>query len=754
MSGNNTTARSRPRDVENATPDGPVICPVCAKVLEGEPNFCVSCGSDLRGIGAHSDTLSGLDKNQTIDGRYRVLEKLGEGGMGAVFKVEHVRMGKIAALKVLRPDVALDKAMKARFLQESRVVAKLSHPNTVQVFDAGELDDGALFMAMEYVPGKDLAWHLKAHGPMSEEKCASIGVQILSSLAEAHEAGIIHRDIKPANVMLVRRRKGGDDQVKLLDFGIAKLAEGEGRHSTTGDFVGTPAYMSPEQVRGDAVDARSDLYALGTLLFELVTGQQLYTGPTAVSIIKQHLETPVPKLAEFAPQVPVSPAFEAVVRTALEKDPARRYPDADAMKKALEALRGAVKVPTRDYTPMPDELAGRMLSREDFDHFERRLRAQRVLWPLAVVAVLVAGSVLAFRGYQSTRATVAASVEREPNNQVPQATLIALGSPVKGAMGAAGEGEGDRDLFVAQLPEAGRFRVSLSGVSDLNLTLEVLQLEKVYDAPPGSTAEKSAPTERLVRRLFLDDQGVGDGERVDGLELAPGSVYLRVEEQAFATESPRPPREKSLVQYTLSLEAIPSDVQGLEAEPNDSPLTAQPLPLTRAVTAWSGARLDDVERFIALRPDAPFSTIDTFKVIEVPLSEQVVVAVVPPDEGALAVIDESLLEAWRLKKAQSSPTRPAPPPPAPRVVKGAPDVIALEPCVDGVRRVRVTPVQGALGAAYRLAAATTGPNGVAGLLDLVRAQPSAAQGALVDAASRLLQKSPELARLQQLRPTP
>ncbi|MCA2980288.1 MAG: serine/threonine protein kinase, partial [Myxococcaceae bacterium] len=606
MSGTDTTARSRPRDAEKA--DAPVICPSCARVLEAEPNFCVSCGADLRGLGATSDTLSGLDASQTIDGRYRVLEKLGEGGMGAVFKVEHVRMGKIAALKVLRPDVALDKAMKARFLQESRVVAKLSHPNTVQVFDAGELDDSALFMAMEYLPGKDLAWHLKAHGPMSEEKCVAIAVQLLSSLSEAHEAGIIHRDIKPANVMLVRRRKGGDEQVKLLDFGIAKLAEGDGRSSTTGEFIGTPAYMSPEQVRGDPVDARSDLYAIGALLFELATGRQLYTGPTAVSIIKQHLETPVPRLSEFAPQVPVSPGFEQVVRTALEKEPGKRFADAEAMKRALEALRGAVKVPTRDLTPMPDELAGRMLSREDFDQYERRLRAQRVLWPLAVVVTLLVVAGLAVRGLQTVRLVTAASVEAEPNDQVARATLIALGAPVKGAMGAAGEGEGDRDLFVAQLPEAGRYRLTLSGVADLNLTLEVLQLERVTAEGAGPEG-KGAPAERLARRLFLDDQGVGDGERVDGLELAAGAVYLRVEEQAFVTEQPRPPREKSLVPYTLALEAMPGAVHA-EVEPNDTALTAQPLPLTRAIDAWAGARVDEVDRLTEQRRQAPFSAVD------------------------------------------------------------------------------------------------------------------------------------------------
>jgi hypothetical protein len=316
-------------------------------------------------------------------------------------------------------------------------------------------------------------------------------------------------------------------------------------------------------------------------------------------------------------------------------------------------------------------------------------------------------------------------------------------------MGAAGEGEGDRDLFVARVPEAGRYRLVLTGVSDLNLTVEILQVEKTFD-PAGPA---NAPNEKLVRRLFLDDQGVGDGERVDGLELAPGSVYVRVEERAFATETPRPPREKSLVQYTLTLELVPADGQLTEGEPNDSELTAQPLPLTRAVTAWTGARLDDVERFITLRPDAPFSSIDTWKVLAVPLAEAVVVAVVPPDGGALALVDGAELEAWREKKASSSPSRGAPPPPAPRVVR-APEVVALQPCADGVRRLRITVVAGTPGSAYRLAAATSGPNGVTGVLDLVRSLQgqAPAQAAIVDGAARLLQKSPELARLQQVRP--
>ncbi|MBL8919863.1 MAG: serine/threonine protein kinase [Myxococcaceae bacterium] len=758
MPGTDTTARGR---LTGASTVGPIICTSCAKVLEGEPNFCDACGTDLRGLGAGSDTLSGLEKEKIIDGRYRLLEKLGEGGMGSVYKVEHVRMGKIAALKVMRPDAAVDKGLKARFLQESRVVAKLSHPNTVQVFDAGELDDGSLFMAMEYVPGKDLAWHLRVHGPVGEEKAISIAVQVLASLAEAHEHGIIHRDIKPANVMLLRRRKGGDDQVKLLDFGIAKLAEGDARNSITGDFVGTPAYMSPEQVRGEEVDARSDLYSLGALLFELVTGRQLYTGPTAVSIVKQHLEEPVPRVAELAPHAPVSPAFEKIISTALAKKPDDRFKDAEVMKKALEALRTSTRSVTSDFTPMPDELAAKMLSREDFDRYERRLRSERLLAPVATLLVLIALAVGGWRALQHLKADEGpASVEQEPNDQIKQANRIALGSPVKGAMGAAAEGEGDRDLYVVQLPTGGSYRLSLSAVHDLNLTLEVLQIDQLKgddgpgDAGTATKQDTEKRAEKLRRRLFLDDVGPSEAERVDGLELMAGPVYLRVEERPWCSEPNRPPREKSLVQYSLAIEPMPAGDGFFESEPNDSALTAAPLPLTRAVTGWTGARLDELDRLTELRPDAPFSSADVWKIEAVPPTEQVVVAIVPPERGALVVVDQSEVDAWRQRKAQSSPSRPAPPPPPPLIVRGTPQLLGLSAGPDGLRRVRVVAGEGALpGSAYQLAAATTGPNGVAGLLDLLRTLEGrpASQAALLDGASTALKRSPELARLLEAR---
>ncbi|MEW6434874.1 MAG: protein kinase [Myxococcota bacterium] len=733
MGSQNDTVRAR----NLATPTATLVCPHCAKVLDGEPNFCPACGSDLRGLGGNSDTLDGPLRETLIDGRYKLLEKLGEGGMGSVFKVEHARMGKIAALKLLRPDHALDKGIKARFLQEARVVARLSHPNTVQVFDSGELEDGGLFITMEYVPGKDLAWHLKAHGPMSEDKAVSIGIQLLASLQEAHELGVVHRDLKPANVMLVRRRKSGDDQVKLLDFGIAKLQEAEGRKSTTGDFVGTPAYMSPEQIRGDALDARSDLYSLGAMLFELVTGRQLYEGPTPIAIVTQHTGAPVPRIADVAPQAQVSPAFEAVVRKALAKDPADRYRDAEQMRAALEALRRQLGGQANDYTPMPTELADKMLKREDFDRFERRLRLQRIITPIIALAVVVAAVGLGWHFFRQHAVAGPRTEEVEPNDLPAEATAVPLGADVKGAIGAAAANANDRDMYLTHV-SFGPVRVTLEGVPDLNLTLEVLQLEKTADG------------EKLRRRLFLDDVGLGGSERVDALQVSEGELFLRVEEKPFATEPNRPSREKALVPYTLRVDAMPPGV--LEVEPNDTPSTAQALPMTKAVEAFAGARVDDVDALSSMRPDAPVSAADWFRVEAPPApGDAVVVAVLPPERGALWVVEGSAWDAWGAKRAAAARATASPPG---VMVQGAPAVIELKPGADGVRRLRVVPAGEVLpGASYRLAAATSGDNGVAAVLDLARAladeKRDASRRQLLSAVATKLAGSPDAARLNE-----
>ena len=674
-------------EVSSETSNTParLVCPKCAKVLEQEPNFCPACGTDLRGLGGSSDTFDGT-RGGTIDGRYRILEKLGEGGMGAVYKVEHVRMGKVAALKRLRPDRALDKAIKARFLQEARVVARLSHPNTVQVFDSGELEDGSLFIVMEYVPGKDLAWHLNAHGPLTEGRAVAVGAQILASLQEAHEAGVVHRDIKPANVMLVRKKKQ-TEQVKLLDFGIAKLQEAEGRKSTTGDFVGTPAYMSPEQIRGEGVDGRSDLYSLGALLFELVTGRQLFVGPTPISVLTQHTEAPPPRVADASPTVAVSPGFEAVLRRALEKDRSRRFADADEMRLALEALGHPELRQPPAYTPMPAELAGQMLSREDFDRFERRLRLRRSLAPLVLVLALMAAFGITWRVVSARLAAAPVAWELEPNDSPSAATRIAVGTDVQGTIGASDSASGDRDLYVVAVP-AGPVRVTLTGVLDLNLTVELLQ------------AEKTEQGDRLRRRLFVDEAGLGAAERVDALDVSAGDLYVRVEEHPFCTEADRPPRERALVPYTVRVDVM-KEPGPLELEPNDTPSTAQRLPMTKAVTAFLGVRLDDVERSQVTRPDAPFSSYDFFR-IDASEERSAVVVVVPPERGALwlSVLDDGDRRGRPLE------------------VRGAPLFLELR-LGTRARKVRVSPGRESLpGDAYFLAVGDADDNGLAGILDL------------------------------------
>ncbi len=522
-----------------------LTCPKCAQQLTQLPNYCPACGEDLRGLTPTSDTLSGPWSGKVIDGRYRLREKLGEGGMGTVYKVEHVRMGKVLALKVLRPELGMDRQLTARFQQEARVVSRLSHPNTIQVFDFGELDDGALYIAMEYLPGRDLAWMLRTHGPFAEDKGLAIGSQVLAALQEAHEKGIIHRDVKPANVMLIRQ-KDRDDLVKVLDFGIAKLNEGEGRKHITGvaDFVGTPAYTSPEQARGEPLDARSDVYSVGALLFELVTGRPLFTGPTLMSVVNQQLESPPPRIADVAPGRAVRPAFEALLRRALEKPREKRFASAEDMRAALEKLRRELGQGAVDFTPLPGDGNADRASRRDFDRFERSLRVRRVAAPLLALGVLVAAGAGAFGVFKASARPVTYDAEREPNAAPAQATPIALNGEVRGTLGAPpSETESDQDVFVVDLAQASAVSLGVTGVADLNVVMEVHHAPSRGDAP---------------RRLALvDAQGLGGAERTQALEVPPGLLFIRLSERAFASEPPRPPRGRPTADYMLSVQARP-----------------------------------------------------------------------------------------------------------------------------------------------------------------------------------------------------
>jgi serine/threonine-protein kinase len=684
-------------------------CPKCEKPLEEGPNFCPWCGEDLRGLTPNSATLSGAWTGLLIDGRYRLKEKLGEGGMGTVYKVEHVRMGKILALKVLRPDVALDKQLKQRFQQEARLVSRLSHPNTIQVFDFGELEDGSLYIAMEYLHGRDLAGTLRAHGSVSEERGISIGCQVLASLSEAHEQNIVHRDIKPANVMLIKH-KHGQDLVKVLDFGIAKLAVDEQRKHITGvaDFLGTPAYMSPEQARGESLDARSDLYSVGAMLFELLTGRGVFLGPTPLSIITKQMTDDPPSFAEAAPGKRFSPALEQVIRKSLAKRREDRFASADEMRVALEKVRHDWGYISGEFTPPDEVLYAQVAKREDFDRFERKLKLQRTLAPVLVFALL---ALAGFAAYEySKRAVLSAprTVEQEPNNTPAEANRIALDLPIRGMIGTPlSQTDSDRDLFVFELTEPTPLTVDLSGVRDMNLVLEVLQFD------PSQTGKER----RLRPLLFLDDAPTGQGEHVDALLAEAGPVYIRIQERAYFTESPRPPRETTQAWYELKVTKTPP-VQGMmEIEPNDTLDTATIVDPAKPVVGFTGAAID----YNAAMLEQPFSSTDFFVLgTTAPFPDVAAAVVVGPVDGSLSVVDAGAFETWDRRAKEATANGAAQPHlPMPQIVSDTPKLIPLSRSSRGFG-VRVQSAAGTVrpGSQYAVAFITDGPQGLAGAISL------------------------------------
>jgi eukaryotic-like serine/threonine-protein kinase len=262
---------------------------------------------------------------KVIDGRYEIQAKVGEGGMGVVYRARQISIDRVIAMKVLSPQMAADPNWVQRFYNEAKACSRLQHPNTIRMFDFGQTAEGRLFMTMEFLDGIGLRQAIQ-QGPFAAQRVIKVLIQCCASLAEAHSIGIIHRDIKPDNVFLLNMA-GSPDFVKLLDFSVAKLLqENDKMHTQAGVVFGTPQYMSPEQGRGLPLDARSDLYALGILAYEMLTGRVPFNDENPMTVIQMHLRTEIPPMPAQIPY-PV----QQVVRRALEKDPSRRYQSAGEM---------------------------------------------------------------------------------------------------------------------------------------------------------------------------------------------------------------------------------------------------------------------------------------------------------------------------------------------------------------------------------------------------------------------------------------
>src|SRR3989449_6946792 len=332
-----------------------MICPSCGAANDDAAEVCFTCRA----------VLSALTRGSIVGGRYEILSPLGRGGMGAVYRAHDRVLDETVALKVLRGDVASAPEMPKRFRSEIKLARRVAHPNVCRIYEYGE-DGPRQYISMELVEGTNLKEVLKKRGALPPAEAFDVAIQVAEGLEAIHQVGIVHRDLKTPNVML-----DPHGTARVMDFGIAKKVAGEGTPAPSGSYVvGSPEYMSPEQARGQPVDFRSDIYALGIIVFELFTGRVPFRGDTPVATLLMHLETPPPLEGPAAAAIPF--AARPVLRKALAKDPAERYASAREM---ADALRAASAPP-----------AARAAAAPPLSSAPRRSRLA-----LAVVAVLAAG---------------------------------------------------------------------------------------------------------------------------------------------------------------------------------------------------------------------------------------------------------------------------------------------------------------------------------------------------------------------------
>ena len=320
-----------------ATDGALTTCPQCGKQFPNTVRICPDDGTVLE----HT-TPTPSHAGQVLDGKYRLDALLAEGGMGAVYRATHVMLGKTVAIKLIRSAIVASPEIVRRFQREARAATALNHPNIVSVYDLGQTPDGTLYIAMEYIDGPSLKALIQSGRAIPPSRTIAILRQVASALATAHRHNIVHRDLKPHNIMLAAGPDGGE-VAKLVDFGIAKTFDESTQLTSDGSALGTPYYMSPEQIEGRTVDARSDIYALGIILYEMLVGEVPFADQsTPAVLVKQLRERPIrPSLKNAA----VPPALEAIALRCLEKDPDQRFQTADAFIAALNDAAATITAP-------------------------------------------------------------------------------------------------------------------------------------------------------------------------------------------------------------------------------------------------------------------------------------------------------------------------------------------------------------------------------------------------------------------------
>jgi eukaryotic-like serine/threonine-protein kinase len=548
-------------------------CVRCGAQNPPEHSFCGFCGHDLISSsvgGARRDPLVGA----VVGDRYRLLAKIGSGGMGSVYKVEHVRMGKVMALKLLHGDLSRDESMIRRFNREARAVSRLASEHTVQVFDYGQ-SDGLVYIVMEYLRGRDLGALLGELGPLSVPRCADTIRQVCRSLSEAHSAGVIHRDLKPENVFVCAPR-AGKEMVKVLDFGLAKLAEREELAAQTlqGSLIGTPYYMSPEQVSGGDITVASDIYSLGALMYKLVTGDPPYAARTPIAILSAHVNKPVPVLSERLPERRDLAPIDAIIQRAMAKEPGDRFANVDALRRALESVAAGEAMPADLSLSTPgialeaastswfdaglgDLPVEDVTTRADWDSYESSLRLRRTMSVLASFLLVLAAGGAAYAFFGTDYFARNEVSEEEPNDRPSDATELYSHQRMTGTIGLPAAGRrADEDFFnVRHDGAAGQvLDIHVSAVPGLDLVVEAHDIRG-----------------QLVARS--NGGRAGTGESLLNLQWRGDELFVSVRE--LWTQG-IPSRSAPGAPYTVTVLARDPEAD-MEKEPNDRVAAAHPV---------------------------------------------------------------------------------------------------------------------------------------------------------------------------------
>lgn len=557
-------------------------CQVCGRRNSGDARFCGGCGQQLVADAEISGAVEAPNVADPLVGRviadrYRILSLLGRGGMGVVYKIEHVHIGKLMAMKLLHGELARDRDTVKRFRREAEAVSRLNHPNTVQVFDFGR-SEGLMYLVMEFVDGDDFGQLIRGKGALDFKRVARICAQVCASVDEAHEAGIIHRDLKPENVMITEV-PGQSERAKVLDFGLAKLRDNTGNVTVTraGSIVGTPYYMSPEQIRGDDVDPRGDVYAIGAMIYKACAGVPPFAAPTPMGVLTKHLTDPVIPPSEKS-QRHLPPAADRIVLKAMQKDPDERHQSAGELRDELleflvsigekvDELGFKSQAGVKTAGPSQGEV---LATRKDLDSYERRLRTRGALMTAFLVVLLAGVGVGAFYLWQEHAPQVATLThELEPNDMPDQAQVLPPDTPVRGFIGRRQSEEyGDSDVYAIANPGGERrvLEVSLSGVPNIDTVIDVV---RAGHANPVLTADTGPE---------------GFAEGVANFPIRGPDYYLRVRERWVRGQLPVENISDEYVIEWRFVEPGPDE----EVEVNDSLELATPIAVGAARSGYIG----------------------------------------------------------------------------------------------------------------------------------------------------------------------